>query len=81
MTRYYSSLVAATLLGLLLSIATVTLAQVPPANEEALGKRLITEMQTGLVCSASLITTQRRIADLEKELADLKKPAEPEKKK
>jgi len=51
----------------------------PSAAEQALGEKLLREIQEGLRMQADLIETKRKLADAEKKLKDLEKPAEPSK--
>ncbi len=54
----------------------------PRANpqEQALGAKLLAEIQAGLTCSAEKITAERRVEELERRLKELEPKPAPEKK-
>lgn len=63
----------------LVIFSSVVRAQTPPefqALNAALNAKLGSEVGAGVQCNAGLFVAQARIADLEKQLADLKKPAD-----
>lgn len=47
-----------------------------PASEQALGNKLLAEIQAGLSCSAATIQLQMRVRELEAKLADAEKAKE-----
>lgn len=62
----------------LLASTCVSAQQVPPASEQALGAKLMQEIQGGLNCSASLITVQAELAKTQARIKELEtKPEKP----
>lgn len=59
--------------------ATPTFAQQASPNEQALGAKLMIEIQSGLSCSANLIGAQAELAKAQARIKDLE--AKPEEKK
>lgn len=53
--------------------------QPSPPGEQALGQKLLVEIQAGLQCSTALITAQAELTKLRAELEAAKKPPEPKK--
>lgn len=69
------------IIGLALLTATSALAQQQTPSEQALGAKLMQEIQGGLNCSASLIGVQAELAKANAKIKELEKPKdEPEKK-
>lgn len=65
--------------GMCITVLFVTLVRAqpaPPASEQALGQKLLSEIQAGLQCSAQTIQLQAELTKLRAELAELKKPKE-----
>lgn len=60
-------------------IATPTFAQQASPNEQALGAKLMIEIQSGLSCGANLIGVQAELAKAQARIKDLE--AKPEEKK
>jgi hypothetical protein len=71
------------LTGILLALAAPAMAQQPvqqSPQEQALGNRLMTEIGTSLQCQAALITAQRELEELKKNVQhDKPPPAAPNK--
>lgn len=68
MRSFYMLCTITTAAALCLGAAIVASAQQPPV-EQALGTKLISEIQQGLQCNAGLIEAKAKIADLEAKLA------------
>lgn len=69
----------ATTAALVAVVAAVHAQSAPSPNEEALGKKLMSEIQSGVACSVEVITLQRRLAEMEAKLKAAEKPAESKK--
>lgn len=64
------------ILALSLLIATSALAQQQTPSEQALGTKLMQEIQGGLNCSASLITAQAELTKAQARIKELEAKAE-----
>jgi hypothetical protein len=71
--------VKALIIGLSLLATTAALAQQQTPNEQALGTKLMQEIQGGLNCSASLITLQAELAKAQARVKELEAKAEEKK--
>lgn len=66
--------------GVCMAIIFTNMARSQPAapNEQALGAKLMGEIQAGLMCESAKITMQRRLEELEKRLKELEPKPAPE---
>lgn len=75
--------VGGTLVGSAIAVGVILIATpaksqpaLPPPGEQALGSKLMGEIQAGLTCEAAKITIQRRLEELEKRLRDAEAKAQ-----
>lgn len=67
--------------AMLIAFAAMAQPAVPPLtpSEEVLGTKLLQELQAGLQCNTQLISLRKQLEAAQKEIAELRKPAEPQK--